>query len=478
MAVSGSRLKAVVTALLLFVALGAAPPAVAQDLVAGVDTRVELLTIVFRLAGNPEYNQCRVPAYSRAIDEWFAPFRDHPAVRQARTARQRSNVSFDAVMSYAIHISDAGDPRERVPFDEPGNSLEGRWRGATEGRPFLDSLRAFVRDARTSEFFASQQALFDTANARLQRVLQQEVDLAWFARFFGRQSDEAFHLVPGLCNGGGSYGPSFRPQAGRGELYAIIGISQAESAGGPRIGAGLGPVVVHEFNHSFVNPVLNARAADFSAAGPEVLRPVAAAMRTQAYSSWNTVLNESVVRAAAARYMLEHRGDSAARAEIGREHGRSFLWTGELYLLLGHYEAHRDSFPTLASFVPSLAAWWAGLAPRVAGMVTEYDARRPLFVGMEPADRAGVDPATTVLRFRFDRPMAGGYSLNFGPGGRATFPRVQGQAWDSSRTVFELRVQLEPGRNYELNLNNPYGGGFQSADGIASREIRVAFRTR
>ena len=466
--------------LALAAALAAAlpPRGLTQDLVSGVDQRVELMTIVFRLAGNAEYSQCRVPAYAQAIDTWFAPHRDHPAIRQARALRSRRSVGFDAVMNFAIHLTDAADPRERVPFDAPGSSLEGRWNGAVEGRPFLDSLRAFVREARVAGFFASQQAVFDTATARLRRVLQQEVDLPWFGRYFGVPPQGSFHLVPGLCNGGGSYGPSFRDADGRTELYAIIGITQADSAGRPRISAGLGPTVVHEFNHSFVNPTLNARAADFAAAGPAVQQPVAAAMRAQAYSSWGTILNESVVRATAARYMLEHRGDSAARAEIGREHGRSFLWTGELYNLLGHYEAHRDSFPTLASFVPRLAEWWAGLAPRVAGMVADYDARRPQFLGMEPADSTGVDAATQVLRFRFDRPMAGGYSLNTGPGGRATFPRVLGQGWDSTRTVFELRVQLEPGRTYQVNLNTPSGGGFQSAEGIAAREARIEFRSR
>ena len=40
--------------------------------------------ILFRLAGNPEYNQARVPSYAAAVDAYFADFRDHPAVRLAR----------------------------------------------------------------------------------------------------------------------------------------------------------------------------------------------------------------------------------------------------------------------------------------------------------------------------------------------------------------------------------------------------------
>lgn len=451
-------------------------PAFAQAPVTGVDQRIELLTIVYRLAGNPEYNQCRVPRYAAAIDAWFAPHREHPTIQLARQIRNARGVGFDAVMSMAVHLTSAEDPREREAFDSPNSSLESRWNGAAHGRPFVESLRSFVADANVAGFFASQQALYDTANARIAQVLRQEVDLAWFARFFGVPPQEGFRLVPGLCNGGGSYGPAFRQPDGRREVYAIIGVAQTDRDGWPRA-SGFGATVVHEFNHSFVNPLLGAHRAQFEAAGPDVLRPVSVAMRNQAYGSWATVLNESVVRAAAARYALAHHGDSAARAEIGREHSRSFLWTGELFNQLGYYEAHRDSFPTLASFVPRLAAWWRDLAPRVAGMVADYDARRPRLVRREPAgDTLGA--ATTELVFHFDRPMSGGYSMNLGPGGRQAFPRVIGQAWDSTRTAFTMRVQLEPGRAYHFLLNSPMGGGFQSAEGIAALQERVSFVTR
>ena len=45
-----------------------------------VDERVELLSIVFRLAGNSEYNMNLLPAYTVEIDRYFAPYKDHPAV--------------------------------------------------------------------------------------------------------------------------------------------------------------------------------------------------------------------------------------------------------------------------------------------------------------------------------------------------------------------------------------------------------------
>ncbi len=49
-----------------------------------VDPRVELMSLLFRLAGNNEYNQGRVAAYTADVNQQFNPFRDHAAVQLAR----------------------------------------------------------------------------------------------------------------------------------------------------------------------------------------------------------------------------------------------------------------------------------------------------------------------------------------------------------------------------------------------------------
>src|SRR5262245_45376845 len=59
------------------------PPA--PEIRVSVDPRLELLSIVFRLAGNPEYNQpnSRSP-YSEAVSDRFDDHDDHPAIERAR----------------------------------------------------------------------------------------------------------------------------------------------------------------------------------------------------------------------------------------------------------------------------------------------------------------------------------------------------------------------------------------------------------
>ncbi len=50
----------------------------------GVDRRIELLAIIWRLAGSPSFNQGTLQPYVTEIDKHFAPHRNHAAVSIAR----------------------------------------------------------------------------------------------------------------------------------------------------------------------------------------------------------------------------------------------------------------------------------------------------------------------------------------------------------------------------------------------------------
>src|SRR5688572_24433624 len=64
-----------------------------------IDRRIELMAIVFRLAGANEFSSRAVPQYAAAIDTFFAPFKEHAAVATARRLRAEQQIGWDAVMS-------------------------------------------------------------------------------------------------------------------------------------------------------------------------------------------------------------------------------------------------------------------------------------------------------------------------------------------------------------------------------------------
>lgn len=444
----------------------------------GVDPRVELMAIVFRLAGNPEYSAGRIQPYIGDIDRHFAPVKDHAAIALARQLRSSQGVGFDAVMSMAVHLSDVTRLEERTPFDSAGIALDGRWRGA-EARRFVAELRRFVADSRFADFVAAHRAMYDSAGARLQRTVSENANVGWFASFFGERPSAEFVIVPLLVNASGNFGVRLRSDGRDLELYAVLGVGTADSSGIPTFDARLVPTLVHEFNHSFVNEVVDPFAGALASAGARVYATVAAPMRAQAYGGWKTMIDESLVRAAVARYLLANRGEPAAREAIGAERGRAFVWTDELYDLLGEYESQRARYPTFASFMPRMVEYFDALAPRAEEMVKRYDAERPQIVSMSvPNGSDSVDASIGEIAVRFNRPMRRSYALQAVDGRQDLFPKVNSAGFDSTGTVFTMRVSLEPGHDYRFALNRSVGGGFQDAAGVPLKETVVRFRTR
>ena len=454
-----------------------APAALAAQAPTGlsvrVDPRVELLAIVFRLAGNSEYGRGMVPGYTRSIEQHFAPWREHPAVVEAKRLREQYGVSFDAVMSLAIHIDDAGSPAARRAFAAGDPSLERRWR-PEEASAFVEQLAAFAQDARFDDFIAANRPALDTARARMERVVRQHIDVRALTKFFGREPNGAFIMVPLLTNGVGNFGVRYL-EGDREEVYAIIGTS-ADSSGWPAFDARFVPTMVHEFSHSFVNPAVGAVSERFRPAGEAIFPKVEIEMRSQAYGHWLTMIDESLVRVAVARYVLAQQDEATARREVASQRARGFLWTDELFELFAEYERDRARYPTLDSFLPRVAEYFDGLVPRIDGIIAAYDRSRPSLVRAEPPhDAADVDPALDRIVLHFDRPMAAGYNINVGQAGREHFPEVKSAAWNDTRTALTLTVTLKPGWSYELVL----GPGFRSRDeGTPLRSTPVRFRTR
>lgn len=116
--------------------------------------------------------------------------------------------------------------------------------------------------------------------------------------------------------------------------------------------------LIHEFNHSFVNPLLKSEtnAALMESIGKELQKLSYIGMRNQAYGNWQTVVNESIVRAAVIIYMQEHGFDEKQLLnEMYNQVSRDFRWMPELVVCLRNYTNHRDQYKTLSDYYPEIA---------------------------------------------------------------------------------------------------------------------------
>jgi hypothetical protein len=442
-----------------------------------IDARMELFSIIFRLAGNGEFMSDGLQPYAAYIDVRFGPYRQHPAVQFARRMREERGVCCDAVVSLAIHLADVPGLKERAALEN--SALEQRWRPA-DARAFAELARTFAKESDFAAFFRESQTVYRLAEARMRRLVNQQIDQEWFARYFGERPQTRFIVGIGLLNGGMSYGVRVQPRRGAEEMHAVIGAWQFDDEGLPKFDESVTGTVVHEFNHSFVNPVVSRNESMFRAVGKVVHPKLAVVMRGMGYFEWKTTVEESLVRAVVARYLLAREGRNAAEAEVTQQMGLGFIWTDDVFALLADYEKERDKYPTFERFLPRIAEYFSGLPALLNAKLEKLDALRPKVISTIPSNGAeAVDPSLTEIKVTFDRAMVkGAYATVPGASGSEHFPAISQSRFDETGTVFTMRVKLKPSWTYELWLNSEMNTGFRSREGLALSPQVIRFRTR
>lgn len=323
-----------------------------------VDPRVELVCIIFHLAGNREYNKGKMVSYMADIEEQFGPYRDHPVVELASSLREKYSVSYDAPMSLAIHIEDTNNFELRVPLKPRPVGLDSRWR-SKDVRDFLKKARLFAQETEFDEFFEEHQPMYDRATNQLRQLLDKEAHLEWFDDFFSARPGAEFHIALGIINGPSNYGVKV-VLVEREEYHCILGVWKCGylGLGEPKFDESILPTVVHEFCHSYANQIVDSHLSQLEKPGKEIFAKVRDKMTNMAYGNWQTMMRESLVRASVVRYMATTEGPEAAQRQIRNEVRRGFSWIPELSELLARYERQRDKYPTVDVFFPNIVEFF------------------------------------------------------------------------------------------------------------------------
>ena len=313
-----------------------------------VDPRVELVGIVFRLAGNYEFNQGRIRSYVRDIERQFGDFDNHPVVKLAAQLRSKHRMSCDGPMSLAVHID--RDYHLRKTSGQWPTTLDGRWK-KEETEEFIEKLSRFASETKFNEFFEAHRMLYETG-IRSCRAVMVEHDLrTWLGEFFGVEEMGDFRLVLGFLNGPNNYGPRFN--AGKThEKYAIIGMPLPDADGNPVFHPRQFETTAHEFCHSFANPVIDKYMEQLQPAGEKLYVAKAPAMKRIGYQNWRSLMYESAVRACVADYIRNSFEPEYLQNYLDKEAGCGFVWTKGLSNLLRTYEANRDKYLNFESFFP------------------------------------------------------------------------------------------------------------------------------
>ncbi|MEQ8766079.1 MAG: DUF4932 domain-containing protein, partial [Planctomycetota bacterium] len=398
---------------------------------------------------------------------------NHPVVELARELRRRRGVSFDAVMSLAVHLEDIESLELAIPLDPWPPRLDERWQPADIER-FLSLAKDFIEKTNYRDFLATHEALFEKAAARLTERLKERDFLGWFNGFFGERDGAEFFVIVGMLNGGANYGVSRRGGEKPEVISPVIGASRFDERGVPVFDASMRDLIVHELCHSYTNPIVD-RFADVLLPSAERMFPFCQeVMSRQAYKNPRTVLFESFVRAAVIRFLADTEGVPAAMRESAQQAGLGFDWAADLANLYATFARSREEHPTFEDFVPQIAEFFE----RYSQSYAERMARAPRVVSLVPENGAeDVAPELSNIVITFDRPMRDGAWSMLKTG--EPFPEIVGKIhFDAERQVLTVPVRLEPATRYVYRLNGPGYLSFRSEEGLPLAPMEVAFRTK
>ncbi|UCE48053.1 MAG: DUF4932 domain-containing protein [Phycisphaerales bacterium] len=327
-----------------------------HEITVSVDPRVELIGIVFRLAGNPEFNEGTLRPYVKAIEAHFGNFDNHAAVKMAAELRHTRSMSCDGPMSLAVHI-DRNLRLRKTPEDWP-STLDYRWE-KEETAQFVEKLRQFAADTKFDEFFKGQRDVYETGIQSCKDLIGPLNIGQWLVDYFGVKDCGDLRLVLGFVNGFSNYGVRFTHDQ-TSEKYAIVGMRPFDPANTIIFRPMQLGITVHEFCHSFVNPIVEKHMDRLQPAGERLFTANAPAMRMSGYQKWESIMYETAVRACVMSFVRQKLEPMYMGYFLKAENSVGFTWVEDTGNFLKTYDNSRDKYPTFESFFPEFVTFLDG----------------------------------------------------------------------------------------------------------------------
>ncbi|MCD8739381.1 Ig-like domain-containing protein [Mucilaginibacter roseus] len=110
-------------------------------------------------------------------------------------------------------------------------------------------------------------------------------------------------------------------------------------------------------------------------------------------------------------------------------------------------------------------------------LIDTFEKMRPFVTGLSPAINGVNDVSSSLseLTINFSEPMAEGYSISFGEGGKEHFPLSDVTGFSADRKSFKLKMALQPGKTYEFIVTDR---SFKSQTGYPLKNYTVSFAVK
>ncbi len=444
-----------------------------------VDRRVELLSIVFRLADSHEYSSKAFPLYTEKIESHFEKHKNHELIEYIKDSIRTKGVSFGTVMSMAINITQPPVIKSIVSFTE--NIPEVKWGNESETK-FLKLLNKFYIDTDCELFFNENEELYHAASQRFIDIYN-DIDINWYKEFYGDIINQEFIIVNALGNGGCNYGVKMKDIDSKELVYAIMGTWTTDSLGVPIYKTNdYFPIIIHEFNHSFINHNVDECLDILSSSGTIIYPYLKDILKKQAYGEWKVMYYETLVRAAVIKYLKDHHYDKKIVSEqLTSEINNGFVWTKELVDELDKYSINRNKYPSFKDFMPELADFFNQVAENIEDSIQKNNDKRPSLVGVFPFNNGdkNVNHLTKEIQINFNKEIKvdNKDKLIVEKSKSCNTPEIENITISNNNKSIILKVNLQSDQNYKIILKASHIKGIEGYSPKDFNNIEIDFCT-
>ena len=322
-----------------------------------VDPAVELFCIIYRLAGIDQYQVNKFPRYISDIENHFGQFRNHPAVKTAEKLRTENRINGSAPMALAVYLDAPPALEGRNTLDPRPDDLDSRWSNQII-KEFIEAAGNFSKDTNFMQFFHAHKELYDQCVQNLSEKVKNKNIIPWFNKYFGYEP-ETYTMIIGMQTGHGNYGLRITNKDGSIEYISIIGATTPWWRKTPRFSENwILPTVIHEFCHSYINPLVAEHDDELKEAGQTLFPLHRSKLLPQGYINYQIMFDEYLVRACTIRYLIEKKKFWQVEKQFRNDIKCGFPAIRGLVKIFDKYEENRETYRDMADFIPEIVTYF------------------------------------------------------------------------------------------------------------------------
>lgn len=318
-----------------------------------VDPRLELLSAIQILSSYDETHgiltQTRTQ-YRTDVLAYFKPYSAHEAVKLFNEMSIQG-FSFDAPPAFMMYLTENYELREDIAVTD---YLIQRAGEIEKLETFAKAVKQFAKDSKFDQFYAKNSSYYNTLIENESKKLKEDY-ISGLETFYGKKQN-GYHIVLVPLFHSGGFASTMTYENGTSDIYSFNGPAQETPDHMISFGSeqGFQYLVQHEFGHAFVNPLFD-KYSDRLDTVSALFQPIIEDMTRMAYGSWETCVNEHILRAIEARMAFAIGGQTAYDEVIRDEKEKNhFIYVEALAEKIAEYEKNRAKYKTFEEFYPEL----------------------------------------------------------------------------------------------------------------------------